>query len=135
MTNEVVIVNSSNPDNVRPKRTRTKSSKVSKTTKTKPPDPVDIHSPEEKLAFVKKKGMSYVLSKKKVDCTPEEAAYKREYSKYLKQKYISKISPEKYSNYNKEYGKQYYQLHKDDLKARARLKSTIRREKESKERE
>jgi hypothetical protein len=77
--------------------------------------------------FVKRKGMSYLLTKRLSDCSDEEKEYKREYSRHIKQRYIAKKSPEKYSEYNKEYGKQYYQLHKKELQDRARNRIATQR--------
>jgi hypothetical protein len=71
--------------------------------------------------FVKQKGMSYLLCKKLVDCTDEEKEYKRAYARHIKQMMV-KRNPEKYHKYNSEYGKQYYQLHKNDLQEKAKLR-------------
>ena len=64
--------------------------------------------------------MSYVLNKKVADCTEEEREYKREYSRYIKKRRIERIGQDTYHNYNSEYGKQYYQLHKEKLQTLAR---------------
>ena len=70
--------------------------------------------------FIKRKGMSYVLKKKVCDCTDDERLYKREYSRHLKEKMITKVGKNKYHDYNSKYGKQYYQLHKEKLQNLAR---------------
>ena len=72
------------------------------------------------MAFVKQKGMSYVLTKRIADCSDEERKYKRAYSRHLKTQMIERMGREKYHTYNSEYGKQYYQLHKEKLQSLAR---------------
>ena len=79
------------------------------------------------MTFEKKKGMSYVLTKRIADCTPEERDYKRAYARHLKTRMVERIGRENYHEYNSNYGKQYYQLHREKLSALARERKAAAR--------
>jgi hypothetical protein len=64
--------------------------------------------------------MSYLLTKRLAECTQEEKAYKRAYTRHIKTRMVERIGKENYHRYNSNYGKQYYQMHKDKLRERAR---------------
>jgi len=77
--------------------------------------------------FVKRKGMSYLLTKRVADCTADEKEYKRAYARHVKQCYIAKKTQVKYHEYNSTYGKQYYELHKEELLEKARQQKALKR--------
>jgi hypothetical protein len=66
--------------------------------------------------FVKKKGWSHLLTKKTSECTDEEKAYKRLYSAYIKQRYITKQNKDEFVLKTQNYNKEYYQKNKEKLK-------------------
>ena len=70
--------------------------------------------------FVKRKGWSHLLTKKTSECTDEEKAYKRLYTKYIKQRYITKQNKDEFVLKTQQYNKQYYEQHKEQLKQRAK---------------
>jgi hypothetical protein len=77
--------------------------------------------------FVKQKGMSFLLTKRIGECTPDEKAYKLAYSRHIKQRYIARKTPEKNSEYNSKYNKEYYTLHRYHLRDKARVRIALKR--------
>lgn len=80
------------------------------------------------MDFVKIKGMSHLLTKRMADCTEEEKAYKRSYTKYIKGRYLAKQNKDEFSLKTKLYNQKYYEQHKDDLRTRSRENSRKKRD-------
>ena len=60
------------------------------------------------------RGMSYALTKRVGECTPEEREYKLEYGRWTKERFMARHGYEAFSNYCSEYGKKYYEKHREE---------------------
>jgi hypothetical protein len=72
--------------------------------------------------FEKQKGKSYLLTKKISECTPDEKDYKQAYARYIKQRYMARLTPEKIAEKTSSYNKEYYRLNRDQLRNKARVR-------------
>lgn len=78
--------------------------------------------------FTPVRGMSYVLTKRVSECTPEEREYKQEYGRWIKERFMARHGYEAHSNYCSEYGKQYYAQHRREHIERVKQNARKRKE-------